>query len=120
LAPPDGQKFPGDAEIVLSWQSVGQLPANVYYVITVAYSHFEETWYDETPWTKNTSWTLSEHRYLLDLSDDGQFRWSVQVMRQPAGIAVSPMSEVRTLIWRTEGGGPSKPPTPPPPDPGPS
>jgi hypothetical protein len=108
LAPSDGQEFQDITAVVLSWQSVGQLPVDVYYVITVAYSHFGDTWYDETPWIQNTSWTLSEHRYLLDLSDDGQFHWSVQVMRQtgvdadgrPLGSPLSAPSDVWTLIWR--------------------
>jgi hypothetical protein len=100
--------FTDQDEIVLSWQSVGQLPADTYYVTTVAFSRAGETWYDETPWVRDTRWTLSEHRYLLDLSDNGQYDWSVRVMRRtgvnaqgrPIGVALSPSSEVRTLIWR--------------------
>jgi hypothetical protein len=121
LAPSDGQVFSDRDEIVLSWQPVGQLPADVYYVITVAYSHLGATWYDETPWTRNANWMLSEHRYLLDLADDGQFHWSVQVMRQtgidangrPTGVAVGPMSVVWMLYWRSGGGETRPTPLPP-------
>jgi hypothetical protein len=110
--------------IVLEWQSVGQLAADEYYVPTVAYLRFGETWYDETPWTKELSWTMSDHGYLLDLSDNGQFRWAVRVMRRtgvndkgkPEGTARSPMSEVRTLEWKRSGGG-GEPGTPEPPPP---
>jgi hypothetical protein len=92
-------------------------------VLTVAYSHGGATWYDDVPWTRGTSWMLSEHRYLLDLSDDGLFRWSVQVYRQtgvnangePVGVPISAPSEVRAILWRTttEGGAPT-PALPPP------
>jgi len=61
---------------------VGQLAPNEYYVSTVAYLRFGDTWYDDTPWTKDTQWTLSDHRYLLDLSDDSEFRCAVRVMRR--------------------------------------
>jgi LysM repeat protein len=114
-SPVDGELFRDRDPIPLTWQPVGQLGPDDYYVTTVAYLHLGETWYDETPWTKETHWTLSEHRYLLDLSDNGQFRWAAQVMRRtgiddegrPLGIAVSPSSEVRTLIWEasTDGDG---------------
>ncbi len=124
LSPEDGQAFSANDEIVLRWDSVGVLPGKRYYVITVAFSHLGETWYDDTPWTKDTEWTLSEHDYLVDLSDDGRFQWSVQVMWEtgldadgkPTGIAISPSSETWSLIWHSSGGPPSPPtPTPPPP-----
>ncbi|HSJ53963.1 MAG TPA: hypothetical protein VLC52_09475 [Anaerolineae bacterium] len=134
VAPPDGQAFSQEAEVVLSWQSPGGLPRGAYFVLSVSYSHLGATWYDEVPLTRATSWELSEHRYLLDLSDDGWFQWSVQVVRQtgvdaddkPVGLVLSPSSQVWTLRWtRTGGGGPITPPqrtpspvptpTPPPP-----
>lgn len=108
----------------MAWQPVGSLPADAYYAVTVAYVHNGVEWYDEVPWTRGTSWTMSEHSYLLDLSDDGQFRWSVQVVRQtgvgadgkPTGLSLSAPSAVRTLIWRrpSGGGGGGTPPPPPP------
>jgi hypothetical protein len=127
LAPSDGQEFSQDAEILLTWQSVGELPSDASYEVIVAYMHLGETWYDEVPWIQDTSWTLSEHGYLLDLSDDGQFHWSVQVVRQtgvdangnPTGIPLSPPSEVRTLIWRRASDGGVGTPTIPPPLPPP-
>jgi hypothetical protein len=125
LAPSDGQHFSGKDEIILSWQSVGQLPADGYYVPMVAYSHYGDTWHDEVPWTKDTSWRLSEHIYLLDLSDDGLYRWSVQVMRQtgvdgdgnPSGEPLSGRSDEWTVKWLRASGdsgdGSSGPPTNP-------
>jgi len=112
-APADGSVFSENDEITLSWSPVGPLSAEVYFEITVAYLHRGETWYDEAPWTKETRWTLSDHAYLLDLSDDGEFRWSVRVMQKtgvdtkerPVGDPLSPMSDEWTLIWRRSGGG---------------
>jgi hypothetical protein len=97
---------------VLNWQPVGSLAPDEYYVPTVAYQRYGETWYDETPWTKETTWALSDHRYLLDLSDNGEYRWAVRVMRRtgvnaegrPEGTPRSPLSEVRALTWRRSGG----------------
>ena len=117
LAPPDGQVFSKNDEIVLVWQPLIGLFLGDYYAITVAYSHLGATWHDQVPWTRDTSWTLSEHNYLLELCDDGWFRWSVQAMRQtgvdadgkPVGSALSAPSEVRTLGWMKGNGGPTTP-----------
>jgi hypothetical protein len=116
VAPLQNQLFSPRDTIALQWQPVGQLAPDEYYEVVVAYSPIEapgQTWYDDTPWTKSTSWNLSDHPYLVNLSSDGVFRWAVRVMRRtgindqgrPAGIARSPMSEVRTLTWRASGGG---------------
>jgi hypothetical protein len=124
LAPSERQEFLENDAVVLTWQAVDKLPADAYYAISVAYLHQGKVWYDEVPWTQNTSWTLSQHRYLLDLSDNGEFQWSVQVMRQtgedaagnPTGLPLSPPSAVRTLLWRRISGGGAIP-TPPIPEP---
>ena len=122
LSPEDGWEFTVGEEIVLRWESVGTLPADAYYVVTVAYYHLGDTWYDETPWLRETNWTLSEHEYLVDLADDSRFFWSVQVMLRtgqdaegnPTGIALSPSSETWSLFWyRPAGSVPT--PVPPPP-----
>ncbi len=112
-SPPEGRVYSSNDSVVLRWEPVGQLAPDEYYVPTVAFLRFGETWYDETPWTKQPSWDMSEHRYLLDLSDNGEFRWAVRVMRRtginnegkPEGTARSPLSEVRTLEWKRSGGG---------------
>jgi hypothetical protein len=123
LAPPDRQDFQPNAEIVLTWESVGELPADAFYMVSVAYVHLGEIWFDDVPWSKDTSWTLTQHTYLRDLSDNDEFRWSVQVVRQtgtddggkPVGVPLSPKSEERLVIWKTEGSGGGSGSTPPPP-----
>jgi hypothetical protein len=127
IAPGDGVSFSEEDTIELVWGSVGALPPDVYYVITLAYPHGVATWYDETPWTQGTSWVMSEHRYLLELADGGRFTWSVQVRQytgigadgRPTGVPLGPESETRTLTWKRSsdggGGGGRKTPEPPPP-----
>ena len=129
IAPATGSSFSERDTIELVWGSVGELPANAFYVITLAYPHGAATWYDETPWLQGTSWVMSEHRYLLDLADGGHFWWSVQVRQRtgvgvdgrPTGVPLGPESEARTLTWRRSsgggGGGSGSPKTPEPPPP---
>ena len=134
LAPVDEQQFAEEDDIILTWQPVGTLPPNAFYVVTLAYRHGADTWYDDTPWIRDTSWAASEHRYLLDLSTDDLFHWSVRVMLRtgfdangrPVGGPLSPASEVRTFSWVKANGGVTPPPVdtptptptkPPPPTP---
>jgi hypothetical protein len=117
--PADGQEFAASDTVVLQWNPVGPLPADGYYVVNLAYVHNGETWTDDTPWTRQAQWVVSEHAYLLDLSDDCRFRWSVRVMRKtgtdaqgrPTGVPLSPASGERTFIWRRPAG-PQPTPTP--------
>lgn len=110
--PHDGQAFTGRDTVLLQWKPVGDLPADAYYKVALGYSPRPGvTWYDETPWLKEPQWTMSEHDYLLDMSVDGLFQWSVQVVRKgeldaqgnAQETALSPMSEERSLIWRASG-----------------
>lgn len=109
--PREGMRFVAGEVVKVQWKPVGDLPEGVFYVPTVTYFHFGETWVDETPWLLDTSWTISEHDYLPFLSDNGVFRWSVQVMRQtgvdpvsgrPVGVPLTPKSEEWTFLWVRE------------------
>jgi hypothetical protein len=101
---------------------MGPLLSNDYYAIKVTYLHSGEIWTDNVPWTKETSWNLSDHKYLWDqnLADDGRFFWSVRVMYQtstdangnPTGTPRSPESKVRTLIWQPPFARPTSTPIP--------
>ena len=110
------------AQITLEWQSVGVLPADVYYVVAVVYTSNGALQNDDKVWIRKTSWLLNDHQYLIDLSDDGRFQWSVRVMQQtgtdangkPTWEPRSAKSEVRTLIWK-RASGPGPGPTVPPP-----
>lgn len=126
VGPPDGATFNDSDEIVLEWQSVGQLPGEAYYEVQVLFAPRQDptqVWKDEIPWMKDTRWTLSEHLYLFDLASDGQFTWSAQVVQKtgedadgrPVGIPVSPMSASHRLFWkpRLTGGEATATPRPP-------
>ena len=94
----------------LQWEPVDPLPDDAYYVVTVTYVHFGQAWVDEAPWLKDTSWRLSDHAYLLSLSDDGLYRWSVQVMRRtgvdaqgrPVGVPASEPSGEWSFSWTAQ------------------
>jgi hypothetical protein len=100
------------------------LAEGAFYEVTVAYSHLGERWFDDVPWLRETSWTLTSHDYLPGLSDDGNYWWSVQVVRQigtgadgkPVGVPLSAPSEERLVTWRkpASGEGFSTPEAPPP------
>ena len=119
-SPPDSHGFTFRDEVVLEWEPVGQLAPDEYYVPIVEWVRWGKPTLDETPWIKETRWRMSEHDWLLAYSDNGEFRWSVQVMRRtgtndkdrPVGSPRSPVSEVRTLLWKRKddsGGGPPPP-----------
>jgi hypothetical protein len=117
VAPADETVFAAAAEIVLQWRPAGTLPEDAYYAINVAYTYLGTPQKDDVPWTRETSWTLSEHQYLRDRADSGRLRWSVQVVRQtgvgadgkPKGVPLSAPSKEWSLIWST-GGVPALPP----------
>jgi hypothetical protein len=108
--PRQGMRFRAADVVDLQWKPVGSLPSDAYYVPSLTFFHYGEKWTDETPWLKDCTWRLSDHAYLLTLSDDGVYRWSVRVMRKtgvdaqgrPVGVPVSPASEVWTFHWTAQ------------------
>lgn len=109
--PREGLRFVVGDVVKLQWKPVGELPAGAFYVPTVTFFHYGETWVDDTPWLQDCTWTISEHDYLPSISDNGVFRWSVRVMRQtgvdpktgkPVGVPLSPKSEEWTFLWTRE------------------
>ncbi len=107
LTPANAQVFQGDDEIVLNWSSVGELPTGVYYALTIAYRYEDRTLYASIPWTKETTYDMQAHPELLEKAAQGRFYWSLTVMARSGadasgasvGVAVSPMSEIRTFTW---------------------
>jgi hypothetical protein len=80
----------------------------------------------DVSWTKDTGFQISDRKYLLELSDDGRFRWRVRVMErtdqvnkngQPVFLARSPQSEVWVFEWLRPSDSPGPAPTPPVPEP---
>jgi hypothetical protein len=123
VSPSDGATFYRSDWVLLEWYAVPGMPADAFYAIAVSYQHQGNTWYDDIPWTKETSWLMNDHAYLVDLSDDTLFHWSVQVMRKtgedpngkPIGIPLSPSSFASRLFWlRSNHGGGNTPPPPTP------
>ena len=131
LEPGDGAAFDGGSTIVLRWTPVKPgLDANELYLITITYRNKGAVWTD-TAWTQETQWRLNEHGYLLGMSDDSVFNWSVRLLRQsgtdakgvPQGDDLSLPSSLRSLVWRppaagADSGGGGGRPEPAPPDDG--
>jgi len=107
ISPENRAVFGADDRVVLRWAPSGELRSGVYYVVTLAYSYRGRTVYDSVPWVTTTEWDATEHDYLREVAERGQFYWSLTLMRQtgldaegkPVGAAISPMSEVRNFTW---------------------
>lgn len=108
LEPEDGATFNTPSIPVISWQSLKTtLAEDELYFITIIFQHQGETWTDEA-WTQETTWSFEKHYYLLDISSDGRFVWSVKLLRKtgedekgiPTGLDLSHSSEERVLFWR--------------------
>ncbi len=109
-----------DAQITLRWSPVKPtLAPDEQYLIVIPYkpkAAVDEIWYDYTC-TKQTSWSVADHAWLLDASLDGQFSWSVTLIRLTLAnsedcqvniqdkavledITISQTSEERIFGWR--------------------
>ncbi len=105
LTPISGTELAGDA-VVLSWQPVGALAADEWYVVSLRYWAGNQAQYGGT-WTQETSWQVPTFlRRKQDPARPG-FEWDVRVIRRAAdssdtgqAIALSPASETRTFLWR--------------------
>lgn len=112
LEPGDGAAFDSGSTIVLRWAPVkSALGADELYFVTITYRNRGAVWTD-TAWTQETQWRLNEHGYLLGMSDDSVFNWSVKLLRQsgtdakgvPQGDDLSLSSPLRSLVWRSAAG----------------
>lgn len=112
-SPADGAAFSGTAvDVVLAWRGVKPtLAADEYYLVTLHYKHEGQIWTDYV-WTKETLWDARKHVYLLDLTSDGRFTWTVRLVRaasvpqdgKPTGaeIVLSETSQPRVFVWKRE------------------
>jgi LysM repeat protein len=100
LAPADASIIAGQDSVLLSWTSVGVLPADQWYVVTLKLPGKETpvaTW-----WTRSSSWRLPAD-YRPAAGAALEYLWQVQVRsegKDKAGSAVSPASEMRRFSWR--------------------
>ena len=93
-----------NADIRLSWQSVGELRADEYYVVRIPHP-----WGEEHGWTKQTFWQVTS--YLYDLAPPSrELTWRVRVVRFPGtgtptpgegGVPAGEYSTTRSFIWDT-------------------
>lgn len=100
LSPPDASVLTGEADVFLSWTSVGVLAPEQYYVVTLKSG--EKATPITTWWTKSTLWRLpAEYRGSGRAGMD--YLWQVQVRTGSAeqpGAAVGPASAERRFTWR--------------------
>ncbi len=100
LTPADGSVLTGQDSVLLSWTSVGILPPDQWYVVTLRNS--ERNTAAVTWWTKGTTWRLGpEYRGSTQAGVD--FTWRVQVRAGSSelpGDAASPPSAERRFTWR--------------------
>ena len=106
LSPAQDSHFRGpDAQVIFGWDWTGDLGPDEYYVITIAFPHYGERWYD-THWVKEK--TFQAPRYLYDLvTGERRCKWSIQVIPftetkadgTKLGEATSPPSEAWEFVW---------------------
>jgi serine/threonine protein kinase len=105
VGPADGMHYSGrGSNIVLSWEGVGQLGANEYYVVNIPHQRGTEF-----GWTKQTYWEIP--KYLYDLAPSSrELKWQVRVERfagtgalasDKGGIALGEFSRTRSFWWDT-------------------
>jgi LysM repeat protein len=107
LDPAEGETFRGaEADIVLNWASVGILAEDEWYILRLRLMA-EPVYQYPSVWTKTTSWRVPALLYPSAEAESHLFRWDVTVVRhtgtrpdgQPDGIAISPMSAIRSFSW---------------------
>ena len=105
MEPSDGMRYVGrDADIRLSWQSVGQLKADEFYVVRIPHP-----WGVEYGWTKQTFWQVPS--YLYDLAPSSrELTWRVRVEHfsgtgtptpGEGGAPAGEYSTTRSFFWDT-------------------
>jgi hypothetical protein len=109
VAPGNGASFQGQgANILLSWESVGDLKADEYYNVSVRYSQGGQIQF-AGEWVQKTEWAMPD--WLFGQADQGRFEWDVTVhqaltIRQDGskeGPALSPKSETWVFTWTEKG-----------------
>ena len=116
FSPDDEAVFRGkETEILLMWDSVGDLGVDDYYVVVSEFLHEGQLWRD-WQWTKETA--LIMPRYMFDNAmDDHRIKWHVTVWRQTGtkpdgsreGVAVGAESAKRSYTWQPVGQNTAKP-----------
>jgi hypothetical protein len=84
---------------ILRWEA-GGLEPDEYYVLTIKFTHEEQTW-SNTVWVKETTWTVPDYFGPLH-SSSGKYFGSVVIIRQvgidlsgnPIGEPISKPSEI--------------------------
>ena len=125
LAPPNGASFTGwNAQVVLTWLSVGSLAEDEYYVVRIPYNEAGDT---AEFWRKGTSLQVPPNYSLATVGfPDRHYDWSVQVMRcigncdktlddntKKQGVTAGIESPTWTFYWHPDiSGRPTVPPTP--------
>lgn len=108
LLRPEGNYATDAPNVTLEWTSVKDvLGDDEYYVVTIDFLHDNHRWQDYA-YTKSTKWSTAEHKYLLELAQDGSFTWSVQLIQAlsrnedgvPVGVPLSRESVSNSLVWK--------------------
>lgn len=96
----------GDAQIQLTWASVGALAEDQWYALSLRFTANGVVHYSGT-WTKETNWIVPADLYTKAGQSERAFQWDVTVMKQTGikadggreGVALSPTSETRIFFW---------------------
>lgn len=106
LGPAEGALYEGEVPLLLRWASVGVLAEDEWYVVRV-WPVADDAGSSVSAWTKSTSWRVPAEARPPATVSDRRLRWQVVVVRSKGtrsdgrhdAEAVSPMSEVRSIVW---------------------
>ena len=107
LYPPDEATFTGlETAIVLQWASVGILPEDSYYRVTVTLHDSDEV--EESTLTRATAWHLPEELLPTATTEIHRFTWRVELVRRSGSgtdetyTLLGSSSASRSLYWQAE------------------
>jgi LysM repeat protein len=104
LYPADDATLKGETAAVLQWASVGILPDNEWYALSMRYlgERADDRPNEITVHTRITSWHIPAEWYPGESAAQNRFEWKVEIVREEGGdtpVVLVPAEHVRRFEW---------------------